>query len=113
MRKSALAVVASLAGLLLSAGAFVAIHVRHVLTETRALVVDKERLALDFGPLAHIDNAGFEPLAAPNGFLSGAVFQGKLYLAGPEVLAEFGSLNSPPKEFRTGIDLPPGQRSNV
>ena len=107
MRKSALAVVAIMAGLLMGAGAFVAIHVKHVLTETRARVVDEGRLAFDFGPLAHIDNAGFEPLAAPNGFRAGAVFQGKLYLAGPEGLAEFGSLNSPPKEFRTGIDLPP------
>ncbi len=107
MRKLALAVVAIMAGLLLSAGAFVAIRVKQVLTETRTHVIEEGRLAFDFGRLTQIDNVGFEPLATPNGYRAGAAFLGRLYLAGPAGLAEFGALDSPPKLFRTGIDLPP------
>jgi ligand-binding sensor domain-containing protein len=107
MRKPALAVVAVTVVLLLCAGGLVAFHIRHVLTDTRAQIDDEGRLAFDFGPLAAIDNAGFEPLATPNGYQAGTAFQGKLYLAGPEGLAEFSSLDSQAKRFRTGIELPP------
>jgi len=107
MRKPALAVVAVIAVLLLCTGALVAFHIRHVLTDTRARIVDEGRLAFDFGLIAPIDNPEFESLPAPDGYQAGAVFQGKLYLAGPNGLAEYTSLNSPAKRFRTGIELPP------
>jgi ligand-binding sensor domain-containing protein len=107
MRKPALAVVAVAVGLSLSAAGFVALHARHVLKESRDRVADEGRFAFDFGPLASIQNAGFEPFDAPSGYQAGAVFQGKLYLAGPEGLAELTSLDSPAKRFRVGIELPP------
>jgi len=106
MRKSALAVVAGMAGLLLCAGAFVVLHVRHVLTETRAGVVNEGRLGFDFGPFAPVQNIGFEPLAGPNGYRAGVAFLGRLYLAGPAGLAEFSALDSPPKLFHVGLELP-------
>jgi ligand-binding sensor domain-containing protein len=107
MRKPALAVVALTAVLLLCVGAVVAFHIRHVLNDTRARVRDEGQLAFDFGSLAPIDNPGFEPLQAPEGYQAGAVFQGKLYLAGSGGLAEYSSLNSPARQFRAGIELPP------
>jgi hypothetical protein len=106
MRKSVVAVVA-VAALLMGSAAFFAVHLQHLLTGTRAQVVSEGQFPFDFGPLAQIENAGFEPLAAPNGYTTGAVFEGKLYLAGPGGLAEFSSLDAPAKHFRTGLDLPP------
>jgi ligand-binding sensor domain-containing protein len=95
-------------GLLLLGGAtFLAVRVQHLLTDTRAQVSREGQIAFDFRSLAPMENPGFEPLAAPNGYQAGAVFQGKLYLAGPGGLAEFGSLDAKPKLWRTGLELPP------
>ena len=106
MRKFAI-VAAVILAVLLGVGAFVAIRVQHLLKSTRNQIVSEGQLAFDFGPLPPIQNPGFEPLAAPNRYQSGTVFQGKLYLAGPAGLAEYSSLQTPPRLLQTGLDLPP------
>lgn len=106
MRKSVVAVLA-VAALLLGSAAFFTLHVQHLLRDTRARVASEGQFPFDFRQYAKIENPGFEPLAAPNAYQAGAVFQGKLYLAGAGGLSEFSSLEAPPKIFRTGLDLPP------
>jgi ligand-binding sensor domain-containing protein len=93
--------------LLLAGVVFVAVRVQHSLTDSRVQVSKEGQLAFDFGPLALISNLGFEPLGVPNIYKAGAVFQGKLYLAGPGGLAEYPSLTAQPRLLRIGLDLPP------
>jgi hypothetical protein len=106
MRKFAIIAAISMATVL-AVGAFVGFRVQHLLQSTRNQVASEAELGFDFGPLPHIDNPGFEPLAAPNSYRTGAVFEGKLYLAGSAGLAEYNSLQAVPKLLQTGLDLPP------
>jgi hypothetical protein len=92
--------------LLLAGLALLTFRVQHQLQSTRAQVASEGLLAFEAGPLRPIQNAGFEALASPEKYQAGIVFQGKLYLAGAGGLAEYHSLNAPPRLFRIGIDLP-------
>ena len=107
MRKLVLAAVTLPAALLLAAGTYVAVRVHHSLADTRAQVAEEGKLAFDLTTITHLDNPGFEPLASPAAYTSGAVFQGKLYLAGAGGLAEYATLEAEPHLLRTGLDLPP------
>lgn len=107
MRKSAIAVVALPVILLLGAGALVIVRVQHLLTHTRSQVANEGRFEFELHTYSPPENAGFEPLASLSKYTSGTTYQGKLYLAGPGGLAEFSSLNAPPRLLRTGLDLPP------
>ena len=49
----------------------------------------------------------FEALPAANGYVTGAGFQGKLYLAGPGGLAVYDQPTSRPRQLETGVELPP------
>ncbi len=91
---------------LLAGAAFVALRVQHLVGSTRAQLSREGQFDFDFGPLAPIENIGFQPLAAPGVYRAGLVFQGKLYLAGAGGLAEFPSLSAKPKLLRTGLELP-------
>ena len=51
-------------------------------------------------------NIGFEPVAAPDDFTSGAVLDGTLYLAGPNGLTILSSDGSHRLTLRTGFELP-------
>lgn len=112
MRRFARAALALPAVLLLGAGAIVAVRVQRSLTHARVEVADEGKYAFDltkFDPTAvgRRENPGFEPLATPSSYSTGAVFQGKLYLAGAGGLAEFAGFDGPPRLLRTGFDLPP------
>jgi ligand-binding sensor domain-containing protein len=93
--------------LALGAGIFAVIHIQRELTRTRMQVAADGRIPFELRTLSKLENAGFEPLAAPDSYTSGSVFHGKLYLAGPGGLAEFASLDAEPHLLRTGLDLPP------
>ena len=91
---------------LLTGAAFVSLRVQHLLSSTRARVAREGEIAFDFGPLPPLENTGFQPLAAPDVYRAGTIFQGKLYLAGAGGLAEFSSLSARPKRLQIGLDLP-------
>lgn len=107
MRKLVLAAVTLLAALLLGAGTYVAVRVHHSLALSSSQVAEEGKLAFDLTAITHLDNPGFEPLATPAGYTSGAMFQGKLYLAGSGGLAEYATLEAAPRLLRPGLDLPP------
>ena len=107
MRKAAIAVVALPAILLLGAGALVIARVQHLLSHTRSQIANEGRFEFELRALSRPENAGFEPLASPSKYTSGATYHRNHYLAGPGGLAEFSSLSAPPHLLRTGLDLPP------
>jgi ligand-binding sensor domain-containing protein len=107
MRKLVLAAATLPAALLLGAGTYVAVRVHHSLTLSRSQVAEEGKLDFDLTTITHLDNPGFEPLATPAGYISGAMFQGKLYLAGSGGLAEYATLEAAPRLLRPGLDLPP------
>ncbi len=107
MRKAAIVVVALPAILLLGAGAFVIARVQRLLSHTQSQVANEGRFEFELRTVPRLENAGFEPLASPSKYTSGATYQGDLYLAGPGGLTEFSSLNAPPHLLRTGLELPP------
>ena len=55
---------------------------------------------------AQATNVGFEPVATPDDFTSGAVLDGTLYLAGPNGLAIVAADGTRRFTFRTGLELP-------
>ncbi|HEY0306652.1 MAG TPA: hypothetical protein VGB94_00680 [Acidobacteriaceae bacterium] len=107
MRRAAVIAVVVPTVLALGAGIFAAIHIQRELAHTRTQVMEGGKLAFSLLALNKTENIGFEPLAAPDSYASGSVFQGKVYLAGPGGLAEFSSLDAEPRLLRTGLDLPP------
>jgi hypothetical protein len=107
MRKLVLAAVTLPAALLLGAGTYVAVRVHHSLAISRAQLAEEGKLVFDITTITHIDNPGFEPLATPANYTGGAMFHGKLYLAGSGGLAEYVTLEASPRLLRPGLDLPP------
>src|SRR5437879_6914886 len=107
MRKIVVAATALPVILLLGIGFFVTVSVRHSLTFTRAQLAREGNLAVEISTVTHIENPGFEPLATPSSYGTAAIFEGKLYLAGPGGVAEFPTLEAIPHLWRTGLDLPP------
>jgi ligand-binding sensor domain-containing protein len=106
MRKIVVAATALPVILLLGIGIFVAVGVQHSLTFTRAQFAEEGNLAFEITTTTHIENPGFEPLVTPSSYRTAAVFEGKLYLAGPGGLAEFSTLEATPHLWHTGLDLP-------
>jgi hypothetical protein len=51
-------------------------------------------------------NPGFETIASPATYASGAVYHGKLYVSGPSGLSIYGAGNRLVKTYRVGLDLP-------
>src|ERR1035437_5704075 len=51
-------------------------------------------------------NPGFEGLSAPAVYKSVAVFEGRIYLAGPAGLYAYAADGTMERIYRTGIDLP-------
>jgi ligand-binding sensor domain-containing protein len=107
MRKLVIAAIALPVTLHAGTGIFVAVRVRHSLTQTRSRLAEESRLAFDLSPITHRDNPGFEPLPTPASYTTGTIFHGQLYLAGPGGLAEFPTIMISPRLFRAGLDLPP------
>lgn len=105
MRKVA---VASLAILLGGAVAWITLVQRSV-GRSLSEAASEGRLAFTLKGISTREAIGFEPLAPPPGYTVGAVFHGKLYLAGPGGLAEFFSFDAKPRRFRPGLELPPAR----
>ena len=105
MRKAAVASLSVLLGIGIVGIAFVQRSLKQTISE----VASEGQFNFTLSTISHIENAGFEALASPTSYAVGAVFQGKLYLAGPGGLAEFSSLedsSAKPRLFRPGIELP-------
>jgi ligand-binding sensor domain-containing protein len=105
MRKVAMAALA----LLLVAGLVGIALVRRSVKRTIAEVGSDGRLDFTLATVTNSEHPGFEPLSAPANYSAGAVFQGKLYLAGAGGLAEFLAVDSRPRRFRPGLELPPAK----
>lgn len=120
MRKARLVVAVMVPGLLLGTGGIVALRVesnlKTIAGEVRAEgSVPFESIAL-CGPGTHSSAAtgpGFLPLAPSDSYTTGAVLQGKLYLAGPDGLAFYPQPDAEPKRLRLGTDLPAAQVSRL
>ena len=111
MRKIVVAATALPVILLLGIGFFVTVSVQHSLIFTRAQLAKESNLAFEVSTATHIENPGFEPLATPSSYRTAAVFEGKLYLAGPGGLAEFPTLEATPHLWRTGLELSKAART--
>lgn len=113
MRKVAIVSLAASLALLLGGGVVGITLVQRSLNRTTSEVASEGRLDFTLGTVSKIENAGFEALAPPASYTIGAVFQGKLYLAGSGGLAEFSSLDARPRRFRPGLELPPAEISAI
>jgi ligand-binding sensor domain-containing protein len=107
MRKPAIVAALILMSLLVIVAALLGLKVQHQLGNTRSQVMSENVIPFKLGPLAKVQNIGFEPLAALSTYREGAIFQGSFYLAAPGGLAEYTSLDGQPHVFRTGTELPP------
>lgn len=107
MRKPAIVATVALVLLLVMIAAMLGVKVQHQLSTTRNQVARERLVPLLFGPLSPVANIGFQPLAAPEAFQAGIVYDGRFYLAGAGGLAEYVTLHDPPRLFRIGIELPP------
>lgn len=98
---------------LLGGAAFVLlifIRAQHSLERAGVALAQEGRYSAKLEPLAPVENAGFEAIASPARYVSGAMYQGKLYVSGPAGLYVFGSGegfgDSLLKSYRVGLDLP-------
>jgi hypothetical protein len=90
---------------LLAAGLF-ALRISHVLRISRQEVLSQNEIAFVTRPYAPAPAPPFERLSAPEMFGQAELFQGNLYIAGPEGLMEFDSSGKLAHEFAVGQDLP-------
>ncbi|SNT21464.1 hypothetical protein SAMN05421770_105201 [Granulicella rosea] len=109
-RPPTLVLVALPTALLAGAIAFAFMHAQHVLsragvTAARQHLSVFELRTLDPAAMAAA-NPGFEPIAAPASFVSGAFFHGDLYLSGPAGLYDYTPEGVLRRAWRTGLDLP-------
>jgi hypothetical protein len=100
-RVAAFAIVAALVCLTVSA--FVIWRVEGVLRREAA---QQEQVNFEVHPLGMQPNPGFEGIWSPAVYKSVAVFEGRIYLAGPAGLYAYDSDGALERIYRTGIDLP-------
>src|SRR5579871_626568 len=105
MRRVAVASLAILLGGSLAWIALVQRSVRRTLSEAASA----GRLGFILEGISNREAIGFESLAPAAGYTVGAMFHGKLYLAGAGGLSEFSSLDANPRRFRPGLELPPAK----
>ncbi len=102
-----LAIMLSLAALLASAAAgFVRWRVSRVESRAASESSRSGEYTFGFGVLEQVPPPGVEWLSTPAGFTDAAVFQGHLYLLGPNSLLELDSAGNPQRRFHTGMELP-------
>jgi hypothetical protein len=97
-------VAASFAVAGLVAGIF-ALRMQHVVKISKAEVSSRNRIEFVEEPYA-AGTLAFDVLSAPAEFKQAQLFQGNLYIAGPEGLIEYGSSAEPIRQFPVGQDLP-------
>ena len=83
---------------------------QRALTHSAAVASTQHQLRFTLRPLdpssSQASNLGFEPVAAPDDFTSGAVLDGALYLAGPNGLTIVAPDGTRRLTLRTGFELP-------
>jgi hypothetical protein len=77
------------------------------LRAARSQVSRENSLAFTLEPIAPASGPVFEPVGVADIPTTAAIFDGKLYLAGPSGLAIYDSPVAAPHRLRTGIELPP------
>lgn len=114
MRKAGLVIASSVVGVLLASSCFVALRIHRTLKTIARDVQSEGEIPFDTLSLRDTGKAssggvgpGVLPLLPVNRYTSGAVLNGRFYLAGPGGLAMYESPERPPKRLVTGIDLPP------
>jgi ligand-binding sensor domain-containing protein len=70
-------------------------------------VAAEQQLRFDLYPVTPAVTAGIESISTSLNFSQAAVFQGKLYVAGPRGLAEYDERGAPLRQYRVGLELPP------
>ena len=101
---AALAIVAALVCLTVC-GAIIW-RVERALSSSRRDAVQGELLGFEAHTLGAQPNPGFEGIWAPAVYKSAAVYEGRVYLAGPAGLYAYTSDGELERIYRTGIDLP-------
>ena len=97
--------------LVLGSAAIVVFRAQHALDRAGTEVEDQGRFAFEMRGVGPMENPGFEPIASPATYISGALYRGKLYVSGPSGLSVFGNGgggdgDSLLKSYRVGFDLP-------
>jgi ligand-binding sensor domain-containing protein len=99
--------------LALGAAAFVFIRAQHSLNRAGTTVTQRGRFPVDLINPGLRENPGFEAIASPVTYASGAFYQGKLYVSGPSGLFVYGADSTRGgigdallKSYRVGLDLP-------
>jgi len=86
------------------------IKAQHSLDRAAATVAREGRFPLEIKTLGRMENPGFEAIASPVAYTSGALYQGKLYVSGPSGLFVYGASEVSGatllKSYRVGLDLP-------
>jgi ligand-binding sensor domain-containing protein len=90
----------------LGAAAFVFTRVQHSLDSAGVTVAREGRFAFQMRSLGRMENPGFEAIASPVTYTSGAYYRGKLYVSGPSGLFIYGPDDSLLKNYKVGMDLP-------
>jgi hypothetical protein len=94
----------------LGAAAFVFILAQHSLDRAGVEVARGGRFPVELRTIGRQENPGFEDIASPDRYVSGAFYQGKLYVSGPSGLSVYGGGDGVGsrllKSYRVGLDLP-------
>jgi ligand-binding sensor domain-containing protein len=101
---AAIAIVAALVCLAVSA--VVIWRVEKALGSSRREAAERELLGFEVRTLGAQLNPGFEGISSPAVYKSAAVFNGRIYLAGPAGLYAYSADGTLEHIYRTGIDLP-------
>jgi hypothetical protein len=113
MRKPQWLLLAALpAVVVLGAAAFVFMRAQHSLDRATGMVAREGRFPFEMRVVGRMENPGFESIASPATYTSGAIYQGKLYVSGPSGLFIYGAGEAAGagatllKSYRVGLDLP-------
>ncbi len=107
LQRRRVAVVAIAAALVCLGGSGVVVwRVERALSASARDAAQKELLGFEERVLGRQPNPGFEAISAPAVFKSAAMFQGKLFLAGPAGLYVYSPDGALDHIYRVGIDLP-------
>ncbi len=106
-RSRVLAVVAIAAVLLCTCGVWMLWRAERVLRGSERAVTSELDLGVLVRSVGVVPNPGFEAYSAPAVYRSAAIFEGRLYLAGPAGLYAYSLDGALDHVYRVGLDLPP------
>jgi hypothetical protein len=105
-RSRVLAVVAIAAALLCSCGLWMLWRAERALGQSERAVTGEKDLRVRVSAIGEEPNPGFEAFSAPAVYRSAAIFEGRLYLAGPAGLYAYSLGGALERVYRVGLDLP-------